>query len=83
MRVIFGHDWRQDGVMQAISDFATKVASTARSHEMHDPNLGTRNGEWNDIPRMLNIVPTESNGLSRAAIEAQNDSGGGVKGPIT
>ena len=27
MRVIFGHDWREDGVMRAVADYASKVAS--------------------------------------------------------
>lgn len=27
MRVIFGHDWREDGVMWAVADFAAVVAA--------------------------------------------------------
>ena len=29
MRVIFGHDWREDGVMRAVAEFASKVAAGA------------------------------------------------------
>ncbi len=79
MRIIFGHDWREDGVMQAIADFAAKVASGARNYDIYDSKFDTGNGQWNETPRMLNIVPAEADKLSRAAIEAQNVSAGVLK----
>ena len=68
MRVIFGHDWREDGVMRAVADFAGSVAARA---------------EQDDAPsaeaRMLNVVPAPGASLSSAAMEAQRDSGGVLK----
>ena len=36
MRVIFGHDWHEDGVMRAIADFAEVVAA---GNETRDEGL--------------------------------------------
>jgi len=33
MQVIFGHDWRKDGVMEAIAKFAIKVASGGKNSD--------------------------------------------------
>ena len=65
MRVIFGHDWREDGVMRAVADFAGTVATRTAPGETPTAT-----------PRMLNVVPVSRVALSNAAIEAQLDSGG-------
>ena len=65
MRVIFGHDWREDGVMRAVADFAGTVAA----HAAPDDAAAAK-------PRMLNVVPATRASLSSAAMEAQRDSGG-------
>ena len=65
MRVIFGHDWREDGVMRAVADFAGTVAVRADQ----DDALAA-------APRMLNVVPASRASLSSAATEAERDSGG-------
>ena len=61
MRVIFGHDWREDGVMHAVSDFASKVASGE---------------EGSPLPRVLNVITTGGKPMSRHALEAERNSGG-------
>ena len=68
MRVIFGHDWREDGVMRAVADFAGTVAARAEQDDALSAEA-----------RMLNIVPAPGASLSSAAIEAQRDSGGVLK----
>ncbi len=68
MRVIFGHDWREDGVMRAVADFAGAVAAGAAQEEATEAE-----------PRMLNVVPATRASLSNAAIEAVRDSGGILK----
>ncbi len=68
MRVIFGHDWREDGVMRAVADFAGSVAARAEQ----DDALVT-------APRMVNVVPVSRASLSLAATEAERDSGGVLK----
>ena len=40
MRVIFGHDWREDGVMRAVADFAGLVAT--RSEPVEEPRESQR-----------------------------------------
>lgn len=67
MRVIFGHDWRADGVMMAIAKFAIMVASSIAGCEEENRREPTR---------MLNIVPTGQNQLSCAAIKTEQASGG-------
>ena len=64
MRVIFGHDWREDGVMRAVADFAAVVAARMGQGE-----------ERAAESRMVNVV-LEARGLSRAAGEAERDGGG-------
>lgn len=76
MRVIFGHDWREDGVMRAVADFAEAVAARAGSVREGSDD---RQPGWTDRdpkPRMLNVVPTGKESLSRTALEAHRDSGG-------
>ena len=65
MRVIFGHDWREDGVMRAVADFAGVVAARATPDETLEAK-----------PRMLNVVPATWASLSGVAKEALRDSGG-------
>ena len=62
MRVIFGHDWRENGVMRAILNCAEIAAGATRA-----PNRG---------PRMLNLVPTADGPISQAASDAQRDASG-------
>ena len=76
MRVIFGHDWREDGVMQAVADFAAVVAARTAA-EMEEQKEEVQrcdyvdNGEY----RMVNLVATPAEALSRAAVEASEESG--------
>ena len=79
MCVVFGHDWREDGVMRAIAEFAIKVAAGARRFEQTSESLLLGQTEDCEMPRMLNVVPTARNSLSRAAIDAQLESGGVLK----
>ena len=74
MRVIFGHDWREDGVMRAVANFAEAVA--ARRAEAREEETGHLQPENREEPRMLNVVPTGRAPLSRTAREAQRLSGG-------
>lgn len=76
MCVIFGHDWREDGVMRAIAEFAIKAAAGARRFEQTSENLDSGQNEDFEKLRMLNVVPTARNCLSRAAVDAQRESGG-------
>lgn len=76
MRVIFGHDWREDGVMRAVADFANIVAAGAeKSYEQssHSPQSRVMNA------RMLNVVPTAKGSFSRAALDARLESGGALE----
>ena len=74
MRIIFGHDWREDGVMRAVADFAEAVA--ARRAETREKESNRWQPEDREEPRMLNVVPTGRAPLSRTAREAQRMSGG-------
>ena len=76
MRVIFGHDWREDGVMRAVADFAEVVSARTEPEEERSDPRQSRDMEEGAEPRMLNVVPTERESLSRVALEAQRDSGG-------
>ena len=68
MQIIFGHDWREDGVMRAVADFAGVVATRDSSTEMPTARMPTA--------RMLNVVAARPGELSGAALEAARDSGG-------
>lgn len=77
MRVIFGHDWREDGVMRAVANFASVVA--ARIDDVGDAE--TQSYSWEEetkvgTARMLNLVPARRDELNGAALEAERDSGG-------
>ena len=74
MRVIFGHDWREDGVMRAVANFAEAVA--ARRAETREEESDNWQPENREEPRMVNVVPTGRAPLSRTAREAQRLSGG-------
>ena len=76
MRVIFGHDWREDGVMRAVADFAEVVAARAGSVKNGSDGWEEVYSESDPKARMLNVVPTGRDSLSRTALEACRDSGG-------
>ena len=79
MQVIFGHDWRNDGVMQAVADFAGRVSAHPRyiSHpENENPPLD-HNREA--PPRMLNVVATGAHAISNTALNAEELGGGILK----
>lgn len=65
LRVIFGHDWRENGVMRAVAELAETAASGRRGGGKPVPAM-----------RMLNVVPTMGGPLSRLAVDAQGASGG-------
>ena len=77
MRIIFGHDWREDGVMRAVADFAGVVATRVKAVEDQAGNM-LSSKEAAEMPkaRMLNVVPAKRDELSSAALEAERDSGG-------
>ena len=58
MRVIFGHDWREDGVMRAVADFAAIVAArTAVEMEERQEEVQPRCDYVADQEcRMVNLV---------------------------
>ncbi len=77
MQVIFGHDWRENGVMRAVADFAAVVAG--RADALADSEAGLdREKESTGVPvaRMVNVVPATPDELSGAALDAERDSGG-------
>ena len=76
MRVIFGHDWRDDGVMRAVADFAAVVAARDETVEERERRLRLDEPAKVAEERMLNLVPTERKSLNRAALEAERESGG-------
>ena len=77
MRIIFGHDWREDGVMRAVANFAEAVAAR-RAETREEESDHWQPDNWEE-PRMLNVVPTGQAALSRTAREAQRLSGGVLK----
>ena len=64
-RMVFGHDWREDGVMQAVAQLAETAASGGRLSDLGEPQQ-----------RLLNVVPTEGKSISQSAQRAQEYSGG-------
>ena len=69
MRLIFGHAWRNDGLMHAVAKFAGRVAQRSEA-----------NSDLNDeLPRMLNVVPTSREAISSDALNAERDGGGVLK----
>ncbi|MDE0305263.1 MAG: hypothetical protein OXI87_10315 [Albidovulum sp.] len=76
MRVIFGHDWRDDGVMRAVADFACVVAARVETGEERERQQRSDETAKVAKERMLNLVPTERQFLNRAALEAERESGG-------
>lgn len=76
MRVIFGHDWREDGVMRAVADFAAVVATrkAAENEELRE-EVQRREYVVDEECRMVNLVATPAESLSRAAVEAGEESG--------
>ena len=76
MRVIFGHDWREDGVMRAVADFAGVVAARVETVEGRERRLRLDEPAKVAEERMLNVVPAGRESLSGAALEAERESGG-------
>ncbi len=62
-RVVFGHDWREDGVMRAVAQLAETAASGGRLADLGAAEL-----------RMLNLVPTKGSHVSQTALRAQSDA---------
>ena len=79
MCVVFGHDWREDGVMRAIAEFAIRVTKSARKLEQTSESLDSGQAENSEKLRMINVVPTGQNPLSKAALDAQRESDGILK----
>jgi len=76
MRVIFGHDWREDGVMRAVADFAGVVsARVGAAKERERTERSVAPGKLAE-ERMINVVPVGRDSLSSAAVAAELDSGG-------
>ena len=76
MRVVFGHDWREDGVMQAVADFAAVVAARAAVEiEEQQTEVQRRDYGGSEEYRMVNLVATRAEALSRTAVEASEESG--------
>ena len=75
-RVIFGHDWREDGVMRAVADFAGVVAARSVTVEETKDRVRLEGDVEPAQARMLNVVPAGRESLSAAAVEAERDSGG-------
>ncbi len=76
MRVIFGHDWREDGVMRAVADFAAVVATRTQAEtEERREEVQRRDYAASEECRMVNLVATPAEALSRAAFEASEESG--------
>ncbi|NKB63468.1 MAG: hypothetical protein GKR95_15550 [Gammaproteobacteria bacterium] len=63
-RMIFGHDWRADGVMEIVA----KLAETRTSNFQEKLEDG--------LPRMLNIVPQAAEGLSECSVRAMEGGRG-------
>lgn len=75
MRLIFGHDWRADGVMQAVANFAQVVASQFDAIEDGDSNGDSSRLRDQAAARMINLTPVRREGLSKAAVAAERESG--------
>ena len=77
MRIIFGHDWREDGVMRAVADFAGVVAGRAEAFADSDEDMhGSQRPTDGPVARMVNVVAARREELSGAALAAERDSGG-------
>ena len=76
MRVIFGHDWRNNGVMRAVADFAGKVAPISPEVSDFRNEINPLDPNRRPSPRMLNVVPTSRDAISGDALSAEHDSGG-------
>lgn len=64
-RMLFGHDWRNDGVMRSIAD----LAELTTPHRFSDRGLA--------FPRILNLIPHASGQyIQRYGLDAERTSGG-------
>ena len=79
MRIIFGHDWRENGVMRAVADFVGVVAGRTEALADSDEGLyGSKGPTDRPVARMVNVVPARREELSGAALAAERDSGGAL-----
>jgi hypothetical protein len=75
-RLIFGHDWRDDGVMRAVADFA-ETASSDGSLRAH---VSIKNQKDEKPWRLLNVVPEKSREqLNQRAVHAERNTSGLLK----
>lgn len=79
MQIIFGHDWREDGVMQAVANYAEVNASHFDVNDNCTPKEDSFDTGDLAKARMINVAPTHRARLSRAALAAERDSGGILK----
>lgn len=77
MRVIFGHEWREDGVMQSIANYAQVVASQSNADAIEDGNSHADSVNLRDrvATRMINLTPVRREELSRATVTAERECG--------
>ena len=78
MRLVFGHDWREDGVMRAVAGFAEAVAASRRGGSSDEGGadwIGQVNLGSPDL-RMVNVVPTGGRPIGRVALRAMRESRG-------
>ncbi|MEM7067197.1 MAG: hypothetical protein AAF572_29035 [Cyanobacteria bacterium P01_B01_bin.77] len=64
--MLFGHDWRADGVMRIVASLAETKFSPLNFDEQSPDNL----------PRMFNLIPSERSEISKFAIQASEESRG-------
>ena len=67
-RVLFGHDWREDGVMRAVANAAEKAATSRVFNSREEASA-----------RMVNIVPEKKEKISTLAKDAEDASDGILK----
>lgn len=76
LRLVFGHDWREDGVMRAVAGFAEKVAAGRdRGETQVEDRIGRVNLASADL-RVVNVVPTSGRPISPVALKAVRESRG-------
>ena len=75
MRVIFGHDWREDGVMQAVANYAELIASQFDTFGNGDPREDSLSFGKQSGARMINLTPVPRERLSKAALATERETG--------
>ena len=79
MQVIFGHDWRNNGVMQAIADYAEKTAAQSENMIVRNPRHRSQALNREVHARMLNVVTSTRESINSTALKAERQSGGVLK----